>query len=172
MMRECPSKILELRISPLANVISKGITMLRLRHWFRGLSSQDRHTSCKPRGARLLLEELEARRLLAGSVSLQGAGVGTSPGTINTYANVGFQVNAVAAVTGTDNTGNTDTNMSDFSAQINWGDGSATTAATLAKNAETGAFEFLVKGTHVYQTIGATISRSPRMAPLAVQPQR
>jgi hypothetical protein len=98
----------------------------------------------------------------SGGGSKGGGSGGGSSGTgtvqlldeasISTFAGVGFAENAVADVMGTLN-GYADYTMSDFSARINWGDGSGWTAADLAPGA-TATSPFLVKGSHVYQSAG------------------
>jgi hypothetical protein len=76
--------------------------------------------------------------------------------TISSYAGVGFQQNAVAGLSGTVN-GLPDVNPNDFTAQINWGDSTGFQNASLAVNNGGGEFSttFLVKGSHVYSTVGS-----------------
>ena len=84
---------------------------------------------------------------------LAGYGPGLNPATLNSYQGVGFQANAVATLNGVVN-GQTDTNLSDFQAYINWGDGNQWTQAALAKNTGGSGEEFVVEGSHVYNTSG------------------
>jgi hypothetical protein len=74
-------------------------------------------------------------------------------GAIDTYAGVGFIQNVVASLSGTLN-GYTDTTMSDFHAEINWGDGTGWTSASLAPTMTGSGMPFLIKGSHVYADPG------------------
>lgn len=106
--------------------------------------SPERVRSWQPR-----LEILEDRLTPTTVLSIQ------PDGTILTYAGVGFQQNGVAGLTGTVNN-QVDNNIGDFSAQINWGDNTGWQNASLAVNNGGGEFSstFIVKGSHVYNTVG------------------
>src|SRR4051794_16519668 len=89
------------------------------------------------RGVLLALEALEDRCVLSVTLSLSGVNA------IDSYAGVGFTMNAVAGLNGFIDFLN-DTIAADYSAQINWGDGQ-TTAGAIASDSGGGS-TFLVKG--------------------------
>jgi hypothetical protein len=120
--------------------------MSRLAAWVRHTLFTARAISTRPQ-RRLRLERLESRELLSATVLVEGNGV-----TLTPYAGVGFQLNEVATLGGYVN-GQFDTHIGDFTAQINWGDGTSTPAA-LAPNIGGSGYEFQVKGTHVYNQVG------------------
>jgi hypothetical protein len=88
----------------------------------------------------------------AGSLPPSNVQVNLAPeSAISSYAGVGFQENAVADLMGYLN-GQPDPNISDYQAQINWGDSNQWMPADLASaNPGTG---FLVKGSHIYTQAG------------------
>jgi hypothetical protein len=102
---------------------------------------------------RPMLEQLEDRRLMATFQLLSVQGV-NSPGNISSYAGVGFQENGVALLNVSAN-GSPDTNESDFTAQINWGDSASRDRADLVDlglDPNDHSYEqYLVKGSHIYQ---------------------
>src|SRR5262249_33661009 len=70
--------------------------------------------------------------------------------TVYSYAGVGFQENAVAVVSGNPN-GQPDPKMTDYQAQINWGDSDQWDKADLANLHAA----LLIKGTHIYTQAGS-----------------
>ena len=86
-----------------------------------------------------------------GSVSLV-----LQPGyQISSYVGVGFSLNPVAEIRGNYN-GQPDQDVSDYHAQINWGDGNTWDTKTALVSSGTDAFWGLVvvEGSHVYQQAG------------------
>lgn len=73
--------------------------------------------------------------------------------SVVTFAGVGFQENDVASFSATVN-GVPDTTLSDFHAQINFGDTASWTTGDLVN---LGNGQYLVKGTHVYKTADVNI---------------
>ena len=110
--------------------------------WSGWLQSCRSHSGVRPGSFRPQVMALEDRVVL--DLSLSGAA------SISCYAGVGFQENEVAALSGTVN-GQADLNPSDYTAQINWGDGSGWTSADLAR-ANPASAGFLVTGSHIYDT--------------------
>ncbi len=90
-----------------------------------------------------------AQPLAYESLSLQGEG------SISSYVGVGFSLNPVAQIVGTYN-GQADDTVSDYKAQINWGDGNTwDTTASLVPGGTIGEDGFvLVKGSHIYKQQG------------------
>src|SRR5437899_551689 len=89
---------------------------------------------------------LEDRRLLSTTLS-------SEPG-FSSYAGVGFQENAVAGLYGVFN-GQPYLKVSDYHAQINWGDSNQWDMADLASaNPGSPGSGFLVKGSHTYAQAG------------------
>ncbi len=71
-------------------------------------------------------------------------------GAFGSYAGVGFQENPVASF-GTQLKGQPDPTLSDFHAQINWGDDNTWSTGDLVYEGNNGSFaDFIVKGSHVY----------------------
>ncbi len=69
---------------------------------------------------------------------------------INSYAGVGFQENEVATLAASVN-GEADSTLSDFQAQINWGDSASWTAGDLVYTGTNGGYgDYIIKGSHVY----------------------
>ncbi len=89
-------------------------------------------------------EVLEARQLLAGQVTFTGAA------PIDSFAGVGFALNPVATLVGSNN-GTPDNTVGDYQVQVNWGDGSGFSSAGV-ELVSLGGGAMLVKGTHTYQT--------------------
>ena len=75
--------------------------------------------------------------------------------TVFAYAGVGFQQNVLASFNGTLN-GNQDLTITDYTAQVNWGDSSQWQTVSLAPNSGVPSQPFLVKGSHVYATANQT----------------
>ncbi len=90
-----------------------------------------------------------AEALAYESLSLQGEG------SISSYVGVGFSLNPVAQIVGT-YSGQADDTVSDYKAQINWGDGNTwDTTASLVPGGTIGEDGFvLVKGSHIYKQQG------------------
>jgi hypothetical protein len=123
------------------------------RTCLRALTHSHRKTA-RPAGQkkrlRLAVEALEERNV-PSTVQL---GL-NDPGSANlatSYAGVGFAENAVAYLSN-DVNGAVDRTITDFSARIDWGDGTGWTTADLAPSTITSE-PFLVKGSHVYNQIG------------------
>jgi len=71
--------------------------------------------------------------------------------TLDSYAGVGFQENEVATMQAQVN-GQADATLSDFHAQINWGDSATWDSADLVYLGTNGNWaDYLIKGSHVYQ---------------------
>jgi hypothetical protein len=71
--------------------------------------------------------------------------------TLDSYAGVGFQENEVATMQAQVN-GQADETLSDFHAQINWGDSASWYSADLVYLGTSGNWaDYLIKGSHVYQ---------------------
>jgi hypothetical protein len=69
---------------------------------------------------------------------------------VSSYGGVGFQENQVADLYASVN-GQADTNLTDFHAQINWGDNSSWTPGDLVYvGTRSSAAEFYIKGSHIY----------------------
>ena len=77
--------------------------------------------------------------------------------TLNSYAGVGFQENEVATMQVQVN-GQPDTTLSDFHAQINWGDSASWNSGDLVYQGTNGGWaDYIIKGSHVYQKPGTDI---------------
>ena len=100
-----------------------------------------------------MLERLEDRRLLSGNDQIQLSG----GYTLNSYAGVGFQENQVATMQVQVN-GQADPTLSDFHAQINWGDSASWTSGDLVYQGTNGSWaDYIIKGSHVYQKADSNI---------------
>ncbi len=118
---------------------------MRDAHNFRARGVRERR---KSRGrtfaVRVEIEALEERRLLTGQITLSGVG------QISAFAGVGFALNPVADIFGTNN-GQVDDSPGDYTVEVEWGDGSESSSnAELALDGDT----LLVKDSHIYQTEG------------------
>ncbi len=88
-----------------------------------------------------------ANSMPPANVQIQVSG---SPG-LSSYAGVGFQENDVGTMLVQVN-GQPDTTLSDFHAQINWGDSASWTAGDLVYQGSDSVWaHYLIKGSHVYQ---------------------
>jgi uncharacterized protein with GYD domain len=96
---------------------------------------------------RFVLEALEERCLLA--IALYGNG-GESFSYLNAFTGVGLALNPVAEINGSYN-GKIDDKPSDYSAQIEWGDGGSSDAMLTTDPADG---YVLVKGSHIYGAMG------------------
>ena len=84
------------------------------------------------------------RQLLAGQVTFTGAA------PIDSFAGVGFALNPVATLFGSNN-GEPDNSVGDYQVQVNWGDGHGFSSDGV-ELLSLGGGAILVKGTHTYQT--------------------
>jgi len=102
------------------------------------------------------LEDRLAPSTLSGGVTASsGKLVLYNADTITSYANVGFVNNPVGALDAYFSNGTQDKNAKDFTAQINWGDGTGWQTGQIALNAAPGErIPFLIKGSHDYSTAG------------------
>lgn len=121
--------------------------MFGFLHSMRRPTDRSRRSARRPYSWQPRLEELEDRRVPTTLINL------TSVGTISSYAGVGFRENVLAGLTGYVN-GVLDPNAGDFSAQVNWEDGSGWQAADIGSNNGGSGGTFLVKGGHVYSQVG------------------
>jgi hypothetical protein len=104
-----------------------------------------------------MLEQLEQRMLLSGPQNVQLELAGTrngsgpyTPGLVDSYAGVGFQENDVGWLLAQVN-GQPDTSPSDFSAQINWGDGQSARGDLVYMGNNGSSAAYLIKGSHTYE---------------------
>src|SRR5438477_610738 len=119
---------------------------LRWSRWLhRAFHFHSRRRPCLFRPQVMVLED---RRLLSTAVyDVQG---------LSCYAGVGLKENAVAGIDGWLN-GQNDFTITDYHAQINWGDSSNWFAADIVPNPGSSsgtAARFLVKGSHIYAQAG------------------
>src|SRR5262249_36160601 len=105
--------------------------------------------SSRPGAIKLRLEAMEERLVPTTTFNLSFR----SPVNLDSYAGVGFHENEIATLTGFVN-GKVDPNISDFHAQVNWGDSSQWFPADLAPAKDGTSTQFYVKGDHVYNQVG------------------
>ena len=105
-----------------------------------------------PRFLKPLLDRLEDRLLLSGNTQIQLYGAYT----LDSYAGVGFKENEVATMQAQLN-GQPDTNKSDFTAEIQWGDGASSAGDFVYLGVSGSWADYLIKGSHVYNDPGTMI---------------
>src|SRR5262249_29468180 len=94
------------------------------------------------------IETLE-RRDVPATVNLFLSGTASFP----SFAGVGFTQNLVGTLSATVD-GQPDAKLSDFAAQVRWGDGGGFEAAQIGLNQSGSGAPILIKGSHVYAAIG------------------
>ena len=122
-----------------------------IAHWFKAQrSSRSKTRKSHQRNRRSFcphLEHLESRTLLTGVTMNFSGAVG-----FKSFTDVGFRENTVAHLYASIN-GKPDTKVTDFKAQIDWGDAKDPSKGDLVYIGSTGTrAEFLVKGSHAYES--------------------